>query len=45
KVTIGLLIASIVIVFCCIITVFYIFITNLYFDKQKEKLRKEYRYE
>ncbi|MBJ9381620.1 DUF485 domain-containing protein, partial [Acinetobacter baumannii] len=24
---------------------FYIFITNQYFDKQKEKLRKEYRYE
>ncbi|EPL8348059.1 DUF485 domain-containing protein, partial [Acinetobacter baumannii] len=23
----------------------YIFITNQYFDKQKEKLRKEYRYE
>ncbi|MBE2590585.1 DUF485 domain-containing protein, partial [Acinetobacter baumannii] len=22
-----------------------IFITNQYFDKQKEKLRKEYRYE
>ncbi|MBD0084308.1 DUF485 domain-containing protein, partial [Acinetobacter baumannii] len=45
KVTIGLPIAAIVIVLSWIITGFYIFITNQYFDKQKEKLRKEYRYE
>ncbi|WP_252360290.1 DUF485 domain-containing protein, partial [Acinetobacter baumannii] len=43
--TIGLPIAAIVIVLSWIITGFYIFITNQYFDKQKEKLRKEYRYE
>lgn len=45
KITIGLPIAAIVIVLSWIITGFYIFITNQYFDKQKEKLRKEYRYE
>lgn len=45
KVTIGLPIAAIVVVLSWIITGFYIFITNQYFDKQKEKLRKEYSYE
>lgn len=45
KVTIGLPIAAIVIVLSWVITGLYIFITNQYFDKQKEKLRKEYHYE
>jgi uncharacterized membrane protein (DUF485 family) len=45
KITVGLPIAAIVIVSSWLITGLYIFITNQYFDKKKEKLRKEYRYE
>lgn len=45
KITMGWPIAALVIVLSWLITGLYIFITNQYFDKQKEKLRKEYHYE
>jgi len=45
KITIGWPIAALVIVLSWLITGLYIFITNQYFDKEKEKLRKEYYYE
>ena len=44
-ITIGLPIAAIVIILSWVITGLYIYVTNQYFDKQKEKLRKEHYYE
>lgn len=43
--TIGMLLAPLVIILSWLITGFYIYITNQYFDRVKEQLKQEYRYE
>ena len=43
--TIGMPIATLVILSCWLITGLYIYVTNKHFDKIKEKIKKDYQYE
>ena len=44
-ITIGIPVAAFIILFSWLITCIYIWMANQYFDRKKEKLKKEYQYE